>query len=124
MAFKMKGSAFYGRGNQSTMKKEDGWWDTVKDTASDVYEKGKEVAGDVNAIASGVGGVLSNMGAQDSHGDLPISQLYKEGKQEKEDEQDGKEYKQSNRQLWATYDKAYDKWVDGGGKGEQPKRPS
>ena len=102
MAFKMKGDPMgrnYGIGAPT---KKTGWWDTAK-------EKASNLAGDVSAIASGVGNVVT--GGTGEKGDVSHSNraghtqfnaLYTEGKSRKEVAQ------------------RVAKWEEGGKKGPKP----
>jgi hypothetical protein len=108
MAFKMKGSPMarnYGIGTPTKKHEEghgDSWWDTAK-------EKASNLAGDVSAIASGVGNVVmggtgekGDVSHSNRAGDTQFSALYTEGKSRKEVEQ------------------AVTAWEEGGKKGPKP----
>lgn len=122
MAFKMKGSGFYGKGNQSPLKDnhtggEESYWDKIKGAASDAAGYVNEnVIQPATAVASGVGNVVSE--ALDdkksqqriySGNDLDVNAAYTKGKSMKEHEQDGKTYTSPEEKHEATRKAAADK---------------
>jgi D-alanyl-D-alanine carboxypeptidase len=102
MAFKMKGSPMARNYGIGAPTKKTGIWDTIK-------EAGSNLAGDVSAIASGVGNVVTggtgekgDVSHSNRAGDTQFNALYTEGKNKKEVEQ------------------AIAAWEKGGKKGPKP----